>query len=106
MPVIRFWVTLASRERSRPPRAPATILLVRAAQGVGWEGVRLAIEDDLLSGAFAPQLYRQHDHLTVGLAVTGRHPVARTGDPAGPLPERCAAFLAGIALRSFAVDPA
>jgi hypothetical protein len=79
MPVIRFWVTLASRERSRPPRAPATILLVRAAQGVGWEGVRLAIEDDLLSGAFAPQLYRQHDHLTVGLAVTGRHPVAPTG---------------------------
>ena len=40
MPVIRFWVMLASRgnqvdHRVRQPR----ILLVKAAQGVGWEGV-------------------------------------------------------------------
>jgi hypothetical protein len=27
--------------------------------------IRLAIEDDLFSGAFEPRLYRQHDHLTV-----------------------------------------
>jgi hypothetical protein len=27
--------------------------------------IRLAIEDDLFSGAFEPQLCRQHDHMTV-----------------------------------------
>ena len=64
------------------------------------QGVRIrqAIEEHLFSGAFQPQLHpaaRSYDrHLTVGLAVTGRRPAARTGpernmpapnDPCGPL---------------------
>jgi hypothetical protein len=35
-----------------------------AGRGPGVQ-IRLALEDDLFSGAFEPQLYRQHDHLTV-----------------------------------------